>query len=93
MQWRSVWYHFSRRTLYSAVQCALACDTPSDRDQRGGSNQISFGERHPCRDGCGFAKYYSLECRRSYRQHGLIHSDRDRSTEYDGGLEFEWRGL
>ena len=35
LQWRSVWYHFEWRTLHPPGECAFACDTPSDSDQRG----------------------------------------------------------
>jgi hypothetical protein len=93
LQWRSLWYHFRRRTLHRPVECALACDTPSDRNQRGGPNQISFGKRQRCCGDRGFAEYYSPECRSSHRQYGLFHSDCNRSNEYGSGVEFEWRRL
>lgn len=53
----SVWYHFGWRTLHRTSQCTLACNTPRESDQRGGPNEIGFGEHYVSRGDCGFAKH------------------------------------
>lgn len=93
MQRRSVWYHFGRRTLHPTGECTFPRDTQCDRDQRGGPNQISFGEHYYHRDGGGLAEYHSVERFCSYCEHGLFHGDGDRHNEYGRGVEFEWSGL
>jgi hypothetical protein len=93
LQRRSVWYHLGRRTLHPTGECTFPRNTQCHSDQRGGSHQISFGERYPCRGGCGFAEYHSGRRGCSYSQHGLFHSQRDRYCQSGRSVELEWGGL
>ena len=88
-----MWYDFDRWVLQRTGECTLPRECQCDRDQRGGPNQISFGERYAGSGDGGFTEHKPDERFRSSSQHGLFHGERDGHNEYGGDLEFEWGGM
>ena len=93
LQRHSVWYDFWWGPLHATGEYAFARNTSCDRDQRGGPNQISIGERDPSLGDGDFAEHQSIQCICSYCGHELFLGDSDRNVEHGGCVELIWRRL
>lgn len=93
LQRRGVWYDFWWGPLHATGEHALARNTSCDRDQRGGPNQISIGERDPRLGNGDFAEHQSIQRICSYCRHELFLGDSDRNVEHGGCVELVWPRL